>query len=108
MLEKKFRENAIVSDKFLGVTAAVTLTIRDQVCRVVAAAANFAITLPNVSEAAGMIFSLYLVSTGGGQVTVQDNDESDGWSDMVMTVADDHVLLYSDGFTWHKLVDITT
>jgi hypothetical protein len=108
MLERNFRQQSYVADKYLKVTAAAALTVRDQVVRVTAGAGNFAVTLPNVSEAAGLIFSLYLVATGGGQVTVQDNDESEGWADMVMTAANDMVLLYSDGITWFKIVDITT
>ena len=90
----------------VAVTAADTLEVYEQNVLVTSTGA-YAITLPPVSEARGLMYSIYFVSDGG-DVTIQDQDDSFDWSDMVMTANNDRVLLYSDGRTWHPLIDVTT
>jgi hypothetical protein len=90
-------------DNFLSISEATTLTPRSQRVEVVtvADAADFAITLPNVSEAAGCLISIALVTLGDDEVvTVQDQDESYDWSDLTLDALNDGVLLYSDGHKW--------
>lgn len=111
MLETKFRENDTVKDKHNAITAtpAAALTIRDQVNIVSAASATaITVTLPPVSEARGLFFSFYMKLSNTGDCTVQDQDDSLGWSDAVMTATDDYLLLYSDGLRWWKVCDLTT
>ena len=69
----------------------------------------YAITLPPVGEACGMVFSVYADSIAdSATITVQDPDESIGWSDLSLTTTADHVVVYSDGLTWHVLHETTT
>lgn len=116
MLEKKLAESGTVplSNKIIRVDAVAAGTTRvlktyEQTVLCYATAGNLTITLPNVLEAAGRTFSIYCKDlTSPSTVTVQDNDESVGWSDMSLTADLDHVLLYSDGLQWNKLINVTT
>ena len=115
-MEKRYPEQGLIPVeskilKLTGVAAglAYSLKLYEQTVIVVATAGSVTITLPNVLEAIGKFFSIYCTDlTGPATVTVQDNNESLGWSDMSLTADADHVLLYSDGIQWNKLVDVTT
>jgi len=85
--------------KFAVKTAACTLGIYEQVIRANTTTAAFTITLPNVVEAKGMIFSIFL-ETDGGDLTIQDQDESYDWTDLTCDDALDGYLLMSDGYVW--------
>ena len=61
------------------------------------------LTLPNVSEAKGRFYTIVLITDGGVDVTVQDNDESMFWSDLTFGDANDLCLLYSDGVSFHVI-----
>jgi hypothetical protein len=89
------------------VTAAATLKLHEQNVRVDSTAGAFALTLPPVGDAIGLMFTVAMI-VDNGNVTVQDQDESYGWSDMVLTAVADHVCVYSDGLVWHQLCDVTT
>lgn len=84
------------------------LTVYEQTVLVYATAAIHTIYLPNVTEARGLLFSINLIDTTAHTVTVADNDESLGWSDLSLTADGDHVLLYSDGVRWNLIIDVTT
>jgi len=88
-------------------TAAATLALYERTVLADSTAGAFAITLPAVAEARGLIYAITQI-VDNGNVTVQDQDDSYGWADMVLTAVADHVLLYSDGRVWHQLVDVTT
>ena len=115
-LEKNPRQMAIVPSsnkikKLVGVAAGLsdTLKVYEQTVIVVATAGSVTITLPNVTEAMGNIYSIYCTDlTSPATVTVQDQNESLGWSDLSLTADNDNVLLYSDGVAWKKLIDVTT
>ena len=110
-IEGKPNQEAALSQskKIVGNTASCSLALYERVVRATPnEVADITITLPNVSEAAGLFFSIYCVANATYNVVVQDNDESEGWSDLTLTALNDMVLLYSDGFTWFKLVDVTT
>ncbi len=69
----------------------------------------FSITLPPVSECAGMIFTIWCeVIANAATVTVQDQDESEGWSDVALTTTADHLVVVSDGRHWITLADVST
>jgi hypothetical protein len=104
---RQMREIVSGDDAFAVIDAAATLTLYQQQVRADTTDGAMAITLPSVAEAKGLLFSIIL-ETDNGDLTVQDQDDSYDWSDMVLTAIKDRVLLYSDGFVWHKLIDITT
>lgn len=116
MLESRPIEQATVpsDDKIVQVSGASggtsrTLKVYEQTVLCYATAGALTLTLPNVLEAKGKLFSIYCKDlTGPSTVVVQDNDESLGWSDLTLTADADHVLLYSDGLQWNVLIDVTT
>jgi len=90
-------------DNFVAVTGATTLTPRSQRVEITTTAdqADFAVTLPNVAEAAGCLISVALVTLGDDEtVTLQDQDESYDWNDLSLATENDGVLLFSDGHKW--------
>ena len=91
--------------------AAATLTVYEQVVFADTTDGAMAITLPPVSEAVGKMYSIKLI-TDGGNLTVQDQDDSYDWSgqggDFTLTAATDCVLLFSDGHAWYNLCEQTT
>jgi hypothetical protein len=62
----------------------------------------FTLTLPNVSLAKGKIYSIYLVDDGAN-VTIQDNDDDSGLSNITLDADDEYTVLYSDGFKWYEI-----
>ena len=69
------------------------------------------LTLPSVSGCAGKFLSVYELN-GTHDVTITAHDSSDydapTWADIVLTAAEDRVLLYCDGYRWWSLVDVST
>ena len=96
---------AYQSAKYVFATVSMTLASNQVVCEcVTGGAVDVTITLPNVEEAAGKIYSISLITDGGFDVVVQDQDESRDWEgDFTMDTALDYVLLYSDGRKWFVL-----
>jgi hypothetical protein len=92
------------SDRTVLVTAADTLAAYEQTVLVDSTDGAFALTLPPVSEARGLIYTLYFM-TDGGDVTIQDQDDSFDWSDKTFAAADDSVALYSDGRKWYVIAN---
>lgn len=62
------------------------------------------VTLPKVEQAAGLTFS-FMCKTYSSAITIQDNDDSDDWTNISLDAAQDGALLYSDGRKWWVLVD---
>lgn len=105
-LISRFFDDENVVDKFEGKVAAdKTLTVRDRIVYVDAdsAEAGITMTLPNVSEAIGMIFVIYAETSDSNDITVQDNDEAMGWSDITLNADDEYTVLLSDGRAWHEI-----
>jgi hypothetical protein len=72
------------------------------------AALTTGVVLPSAIEAAGRHMAIRLQGGGGGTLTVYD---SDGTTDVVganLTAAADYALMYSDGYSWHCLKELTT
>jgi len=87
-------------------TAAAVLKVYEQVVDADTTDGAMAITLPPVVEAAGKIYAIIL-KTDGGDLTIQDQDDSYGWGDLTCDDAGDGYLLYSDGETWWQIGAIT-
>ena len=81
------------------ITAAATLDLNQQAVQVTATTA-WAITLPNVTEAAGMWYSFSATILDSGAVTIQDNGDSANWTDLLLNADNDRCLLYSTGVEW--------
>jgi len=91
-----------------NVTAAATLTPDQTFIRAstVSGTGAFAITLPPVAECAGRIFSIQMiVRNSTDDITVQDGNESEDWTDITLNLAADGCLLYSDGRKFWVLAD---
>lgn len=95
-----------VLSKFLKVeNEDATLGVHDRVVEVDSDSSAVTLTLPQVDEAAGKIFTFTANDGVTNAVTVQDNDESKNWSDITLGSDNATLVLYSDGITWHTLVD---
>ena len=60
------------------------------------------VTLPNVTEAKGMTYNIQL-KTAGNNLTVQDRDDSEDWTDATLDAANDNMCVLSDGVRWSIL-----
>jgi len=58
------------------------------------------VTLPNVREAMGMEYTVRIHAGGTNAITVQDRDDSEGWTDITIEDADDRVTVRSNGVSW--------
>ena len=84
--------------------AAVSLGVNDQVVRASTTGTAFTITLPNVVEAKGRIYTIYMVARSAtDDITIQDLGADTGLSDITLNAADERVALYSDGYHWYTL-----
>jgi len=96
-----------VLDKTTFLTASATLTVNEQCVEcVTGAAVDVTVTLPLVDAARGRTYAISLITDGGFDVVVQDQDESRTWGgDYTLDTAADHVVMYSDGRKWWALLD---
>ena len=97
-----------VLNNFLSQTAAaVTLTVNQQTVECDTTSNAITVTLPDVNEAYGRIFTVALITDGGNDVTIQDQDESRNWDgDYTLADADDEYVFYSNGRKWYVLTTI--
>lgn len=104
-LERKSAEQISVVDKYVNPIADYQMLIGDSVVRADASAGAMIITLPSVTEAKGLIFSIKAdVATPVLTVTVVDKDDSEGWGgDYTFIVNGNSGLFYSDGRKWTVL-----
>jgi len=101
------RQNRIeaesVADKFVSKTANATLNVYETLVYADSTAGAFTITLPPVAEAKGVMFSIYM-TVDNGDVTIADQDDSQGWDgDYTLNDVDDGFLFYSDGVGWWNM-----
>jgi len=88
-------------DKFCRKTAAVTLEVFEQFVLADTTAGAFTLTLPPVKAAAGRIFCIVKVDVNANLVTIADQDDSYGWSDLTDCNAQwDRKVLLSMGIAW--------
>jgi hypothetical protein len=91
-----------------AVTAAATLGVNDQVVMATLPTdGTYAITLPNVVDAAGRIYTIEATAQADaspGTVTVQDSDETpDPYTSSAITAVDGYCVVYSNGRQWFQL-----
>ncbi len=102
----------MANSKTINVTdAAKTLEVYEQVVHCDTTDNAITITLPPVSEAAGKFYTVKLITDGGNDVTVQDQDDSYDWAatgDLTLSSATDFGIFFSDGFKWYELQSQTT
>ena len=100
----------------VAVAANTSLSIYQQVVEcTVGNTTTITITLPDVAEAIGRVYSIRAVSVGSSShVKVSDNDESEAFgpsgngTDYDMSATGDRVALFSDGKAWVEIQDRTT
>lgn len=104
--EVRANQERVKDDAFAVKDAAATLSVYETQIRADTTDGAMPITLPPVAEAKGRTYSIIL-ETDGGDLTIQDNDDSYNWSDLTCDDALDGFLLYSDGHVWWQLAAIT-
>ena len=99
------REQVSSENKFVEKTAAATLKLHEQLvfCTANTATDDYTLTLPPVSQAAGLSFYIYATIANAKAVTVQDNNDDAGMDDIALDTDADDVLLYSTGKQWIQL-----
>ena len=83
----------------------LTLTPRDFVALVVPpTSGTTTVTLPNVFDARGMVYSIYSNGDDTGVISVVGaGDELNAYTSSNLTADTDFVLLFSDGVGWYEL-----
>ena len=104
MTLENFRADNYRTDVEYFPTAAATLTNTQRVVRYTPAA-SCACTLPAVATAKGLVFSIEVITAGGFTVTVQDQDDSEDWTNIALNADNDGCLLYCDGRKWWVIAD---
>lgn len=103
---QQYRE---VVDKYVNPVASYQMTTRDYVVRPNSAAGAMTITLPSVSEARGRTYSILARSADGTKtITITDKNDSESFTDLVMKLTADRLVLYSDGLAWFELLSDLT
>ena len=86
-------------------TYAATIAQRDRTTKVDSTLGVGTLTLPNVGQMAGRMYSVLATTGNTNAVTVQDNDESVGWGDRTLNGANMNALFYSDGLRIHQVAE---
>jgi hypothetical protein len=68
---------------------------------------DITVTLPPVGSCMGGVYTIRLVTDGGKDVIIEDNNDDADLSDITLDTADDYVVLYSDGIIWYELAGET-
>lgn len=79
----------------------------EKIIKATTASASDVAYLPPVDQAAGGLYTVE-VCTDGGSLSLQDKDDSLGWSDITFADENDYVLLYSNGYRWIVIKDAAT
>lgn len=96
-------------DKRVYLTSSSALTaysmeVGDAIVHVTTNAANaITVTLPSVAAAVGLVYVIRLVTDGGVDCTIQDNNNDAGLTDIVLDTVLDYAVLISDGTYWYEL-----
>ncbi len=97
-----------IKQKTVVPIATLALSFGEQVVRgsTTPGGVAFTITLPSVVEAAGQFYSITMVARDAAKnITVEDLDGDAGLGDVVLDLADEHVILLSNGYTWALIFD---
>ena len=106
-------EQVPLRNSTIHVTAARSLALYERFVRGTANTAtdSYVLKLPPVGEAAGLTYTILAELIANSKtITVSENStgDSEGYSDLVLTVTADRVVLSSDGKRWNILEEITT
>ena len=82
-----------------------TMEVYEQVVRIDSKTntQTFTATLPNVSAARGKIYVITGTLCTGYAITLQDNDDDAGLTNITLDADGEYVVLYSDGRMWYEL-----
>jgi len=92
-----------VRSKFLRVDENATLGVHDRVVIADSTEGAVTVTLPNVGEAAGKIFTVTAPAGNTNNVVIAHGGESLNWSNITLNAANAKAALYSDGVTWFRI-----
>ena len=87
----------------LNPTTEVTLTVYQRIVHASvrkAIGGSYVVTLPEVGEAAGLFFYVKVSILDGLTVTVEDNGDDAGLTDIVLDGNTEHCFLFSTGKEW--------
>lgn len=84
----------------LSATTTLSLSQRLVYCTVNTASGDIVITLPDVSQAAGLWFYVRVDVANSKKATVEDNGNDAGLTDIVLDGDNEFVLLYCSGKEW--------
>ena len=87
----------------VNIAAAATLTKFQTYVRVETADGAFTLTLPHVTDAAGVIICITKIDSSANACTLADDGGAEDWSNLTIDAINDSVVLLSDGFKWHTL-----
>jgi len=87
------------------ITAATQLTVRQQLVRATANTeyGDWTLTLPAVSDAAGLTFSIVATIANAKTITVTDAGDDVNFGDLTLDTDDDGAVLWSDGMRWWEI-----
>ena len=93
--------------KISYLTAAAQLTTMQGTVHVTANTTydSWTLTLPAVSEASGLIFSIRSTIANQKAVTVTDAGDDSAFQDLTLDTDGDYAVLYSDGVRWLVLLN---
>lgn len=92
-----------VRAKFRRLTETGALGVHDRVVVVDSTEGAVTVTLPNVAEAAGKIFTISAPTAGTNNVVIADGGVSMNWSNITLSTNNHKRALYSDGITWFAI-----
>ena len=92
--------NMKVATRFRNISAATTLNPYDKTVVVDSSSGAVTVTLPQVTEAKGQTLNVICPNGNTNSVTIQDQNESYGWSDITVNGANEAHMLISDGVKW--------
>lgn len=103
-------EQLQVVNKLTEIAAATTLKPYQTLIQATANTAtdSYTITLPPVAQCTGRFISIYATIANSKTITIAHHADSANWTNIALTVTADRVLLYSDGYMWHVLIDVST
>lgn len=108
---RNLADSKSVQDLFVSLADSATLALNEQMVHVTGFSGAATVTLPPVSEAVGRAYAIKVLDDASlNNITIADQDDSRGWSDLtIANAAGGTSLLFSDGETWHQLsaVNIT-
>jgi len=100
------RQNSALRDNYpIHLLAAEELVVGSQnvVATANTATDSYTVTLPPVGPSAGTIISISAIIANAKAVTVADNNDDAGFTDVVLNTTLDNLVLYSTGIYWRKL-----